>query len=286
MEEARKYSQIYGMKLVNDRPIDQIEMRQTYAEPSFAVLGLNLVLVAHPVPVPAPEGGRVVDTDGVNSLDLEAGTLKAVNDEAKRSRGIGTGEDVLVHEQTPDEVLVLPRLAETSDLQEEDTIVIEHVVDLGQESREVTDTDVLGHLQAGNLLVATLNAGRITVIGADDAALRLLNASLAETVVTPGSLVTTKSDTSNLSTVVNGGELGESTPATAKVEHLVTGLDADLLTDDGQLVVLQLLQSLLLVDVADDTGRVDHAGAKEPSVEVVTAVVVVTDLLLVWRLQN
>lgn len=261
-------------------------MRQTYAEPSLAVLSLNLVLVTHPVPVPAPEGGRVVDTDGINGLDLEAGTLKAVNHEAKRSRGIGTGEDVLVHEQTPDEVLVLPRLAETSDLQEEDTIVFEHVVNLGQEGRKVADTDVLGHLQAGNLLVATLNAGRITVVGADDAALRLLNASLAETVVTPSSLVTTKGNTGDMSTVVNRGVLGEGTPATAKVKHLVTGLDADLLTDDGQLVVLQLLQSLLLVDVADNTGSVDHAGTKEPSVEVVTAVVVITYLLLVCRLQN
>lgn len=222
-----------------------------------------------------------MDTNGVNSLDLKAGTLKAVDDEAKRSRGISTGEDVLVHEQTPDEVLVLPRLAETSDLQEEDTIVIEHVIDLGQERREVADTDVLSHLKASNLLVATLNAGSITVVGADDAALRLLNASLTETVVTPSSLVTTKSDTSNVSTVVSRGVLGESAPATAKVEHLVARLDTNLLANDGQLVVLELLKGLLLVDVADDTGSVDHAGAKEPSVEVVTAVVVVTDLLLV-----
>lgn len=105
----------------------------TYAEPSLAVLGLDLVAVTHPVPVPAPESGRVVNTDGVNSLDLETGGLKAVHDKAKRGTGIGTGEDVLVHEQTPDEVLVLPRLADTSDLQEEDTIVVEHVVNLAQE---------------------------------------------------------------------------------------------------------------------------------------------------------
>lgn len=220
-------------------------------------------------------------TDGVNGLDLEAGTLQAVNDEAKRSRGISTGEDILVHEKTPDEILILPRLAETSDLQEEDTVVIEHVVDLGQEGGEVADTDVLGHLKAGNLLVSTLNAGSITVVGADDAALRLLNTSLAETIVTPGSLVTTKSDTSDVGTVVSGSVLGESAPATAKVKHLVAGLKVDLLTNHSQLVVLQLLQGLLLVDVTNDTGSVDHAGAKEPSVEVITSVVVVTDLLLV-----
>lgn len=251
------------------------------AEPTLAVLGLDLVLVAHPVPVPAPESGGVVDTDGVNSLDLESGTLKFVHDETKRGRGIGTGEDVLVHEQTPDKVLVLPGLAETSDLQEEGTIVLEHVIDLRQESREVTDTDVLGHLETGDLLVTALNTGSIAVVGAQNTRLVLLNASLAETVVTPGSLVAAESDTGNLGAVVDGGVLGKGAPATAEIENLVTGLGADLLTDDGQLVVLQLLERLLGVDIADNTGSVDHAGAKEPGVEVITSVVVVTDLLLI-----
>lgn len=251
------------------------------AEPALSVLGLNLVLVTHPVSVPAPEGGRVVDTDGVNTLDLETSALKTVDDEAKRGRSVSTGEDVLVHEETPDEVLVLPGLAETSDLEEEDTIILKHVVNLGQEGREVADTDVLGHLETGDLLVTALNTGRITVIGANDTALRFLNASLTETIVTPGSLVAAKSDTGDLSAVVDGGVLSKSTPATAKVKHLVTGLDANLLTDNSKLVILQFLKSLFAVNVADDTGGVDHARAKEPSVEVVTSVVVVTDLLLV-----
>lgn len=251
------------------------------AEPALSVLSLNLVLVAHPVSVPAPEGGRVVDTDGVNTLDLEASALKTVDNEAKRGRGIGTGEDVLVHEQTPDEVLILPGLAETSDLEEEDTIILKHIVNLRQEGREMTNTDVLGHLETGDLLVTALNTGRITVIGANDTALRFLNASLAETVVTPGSLVAAKSNTGNLGAVVNGSVLGKSTPATAEVKHLVTGLNTNLLTDDGKLVILELLKGLLAVDVTDNTGGVDHAGAEEPSVEVVTSVIVVTDLLLV-----
>lgn len=251
------------------------------AEPALAVLGLDLVTVAHPVPVPAPEGSRVVHTDGVDGLDLESGTLKTVHDETKRGTGISTGEDVLVHEKTPDKVLVLPRLAETSDLQEESTVVVEHVVDLREERREVTNTNVLGHLETGDLLVSTVDTGSITVVGADNATLALLNTGLAETVVTPGCLVTTKSDTGDVSAVVSGRVLSESSPATAKIENLVTGLDTDLLTNNGQLVVLKLLKGLLLVDITNNTGGVDHAGTKEPSVEVVTAVVVVTNLLLV-----
>ena len=146
----------------------------------------------------------------------------------------------------------------------------------------MTDTNVLGHLETGNLLVATLNARGVTVVGADNAALGFLNASLAETIVTPGSLVTTESDTSDVSTVVNGGKFSKGTPAAAKVEHLVTGLNSNLLTDDSQLVILELFKSLFLVDVADDTRGVDHTRAEEPSVEVITSVVVVTDLLLVY----
>ena len=252
------------------------------AEPSLAVLGLDLVTVAHPVAVPAPESGGVVNTDGVDTLDLETSSLEAIHDEAKRGTGISTGEDVLVHEKTPDEVLVLPGLAETSDLQEEDTVVVEHVINLGQERAEVADTNVLSHLETGNLLVATIDTGSITVVGAQDTALGVLNASLAETIVTPGGLVAAKSDTGNVGAIVNRSVLGKGTPTTAQIENLVTRLSTDLLTDDGQLVVLQLLERFFLVDVANDTGGVDHAGTQEPSVEVVTAVVVVTDLLLVW----
>lgn len=70
----------------------------TYAEPPFAILGLNFVLVGHPVPVPPPESGRVVDADSIAGLDLESSTLKLVDEPTERGRGISTREDVFVHE--------------------------------------------------------------------------------------------------------------------------------------------------------------------------------------------
>lgn len=258
-------------------------MRISYSEPALAVLGLDLLAVAHPVAVPAPESGTVVNTNGVNALDLETSTLELVDSPAKRSRSVSTGEDVLVHEKTPDEVLVLPRLADTSVLHEEDTVIIEHVVDLAEESGEVTDTDVLGHFEAGDLVVLALGNGSVAVVHAQDTALLLGDTELAETAVTPGSLVATESNTSDLSTVVGRSELGESAPATAEVEHAITSLEGNLLADNGELVVLQLLEGLFLVDVGDDTRGVNHARAEEPGVEVVTAVVVVADLFLVLR---
>lgn len=56
----------------------------TYPEPPLAVLGLDLLAVAQPVAVPAPQGGRVVHADGVDALDLEPGGLEAIDDEADR----------------------------------------------------------------------------------------------------------------------------------------------------------------------------------------------------------
>ena len=171
-------------------------------------------------------------TDGVNHLDFKTSTLERIDDETKRSRSVGTREDVFVHEETPGEVLELPSLTETSDLEEEDTIVVEHVVNLAEERAQVADTDVLGHLETGNLVVATRRKGNITVVHAENVGLALFDARLPEAVVAPSSLVATESDTSDVSAVVDGGEPGKSSPTAANVEHLLALLQADLFTDD------------------------------------------------------
>ena len=256
-------------------------MGNTYPEPPLSVLGLHLLTVANPVAVPAPEGSRIMYTNGINTLNLKASSLKSVDDESKRSASIGARENVLVHEKTPDKILVLPGLAETSNLQEENTVIVKHVVNLRQECGEVADTDVLRHLETGDFLVASRNPGRIAVIGTNDTALRLINASFAKAVVTPGSLVTTESDTSDVGTIVNRRVFGERTPATAKVKDRITGLNTNLLTNNSHLVILQFFEGFFPVDVANQTGRVDHAGAQEPGVEVITSVVVVTHLFLI-----
>lgn len=222
-----------------------------------------------------------MNADGITVLDLEAGALKLVNKPAQRSRGVSTWEDVFVHEQTPDEILVLPRLAETSNLQVENTIILQHVVDLLQELAKVTDTDVLSHLQTGDLVVAALRHWGVSVVHTQDVALFLGDADLAKGIVAPCSLVPSEGDTSSLGAVVDTGETGERAPAAAEIEKLLARLQADLLAHNSQLVVLQLLQSLFLVDVGDNTGSVDHAWAQEPGVEVIATVVVLTNLLLI-----
>ena len=64
----------------------------------FAVLGDDVVLVRHPVLVPAVDRGGVVHAEDVDGLDLEAGRFDLVDDPSEGARRIGAGEDVLVHE--------------------------------------------------------------------------------------------------------------------------------------------------------------------------------------------
>ena len=222
-------------------------------------------------------------SDGVNSLDLETSTLERVDEPSKGSGSVGAREDVLVHEQSPDEVLVLPALTQTSDLQEEGAIVLEHVVDLLQEGREVPDTDVLSHLEAGDLVVLSSGDGGVAVIHAENLGLGFGGSVAAKATVAPGGLVASEGDTGNVCAKVLGSETSERSPTTTEIQHPFTRLQADLAADGLELVVLKFLESLLLVGVRDKTGSVDHAWAQEPSVEVVTAVVVVTDLFLIYE---
>lgn len=257
------------------------------SEPSNAVLVDDLVLVAHPVSVPAPQSRGVVDTNVINGNSLETSTLHLVEEEGQGGRGVSSGENVLVHEQTPVEILVLPVLSQTGVLQNKGTVILKHVVDLGAERAEVLDTNVLDHLQRDNLVVllfSALGKGDVSVVHAQNSGLGGGNTVLGEVLVSVSSLVLSKGNTGDVDTVLLGSKSSESSPATANIENLLALLESGLLTDDSQLVVLHLFEGLGLVDVGDDTGGVDHSGAKEPGVEVISSVVVFSDLLLVLGL--
>lgn len=97
--------------------------------PPLAVLCGHLGFVAQPVPVPSPEGGRVVDADRVDRLDLEAGGLERGDEPGQWGGRVCAGEDIpaswsvrelliskgssnaLVHKESPDEIFVQPWLA-------------------------------------------------------------------------------------------------------------------------------------------------------------------------------
>jgi hypothetical protein len=256
---------------------------QTYFIPSFAVLSQDLVLVGEPVSVPSPQRSRVMNTDSVNRLDLESSTLNRSNIVVEWSRGISTREDIFVHEKTPDEILVLPALSQSSNLQEENSIIIHHLVTLSQEAGKMSDTNVLGHFDTGNLVVFAFRNWDITVIHAEDVALLLRDASLAKSIITPCGLVAAKSNTSSFCTIIDAGELRKGTPSAANVQHSLALLEINFFADNGKLVILELFQCLFLSGVRYNARSVDHARAEEPAVEIITAVVVVSNLLLICR---
>lgn len=63
----------------------------------------------------------------------------------------------------PVEILILPWSTQTSNLEVEHTIILEEVIDLTHEGAEFADTNVLSHLQTGDLVVL-LTSWQITVV--------------------------------------------------------------------------------------------------------------------------
>ena len=173
----------------------------------------------------------------------------------------------------------MPSLAQTRQLDIHGTIIFEHIIALAEESREAADTNVLAHLNLGDLVELALRD--IAVIHAQKLALALGDAGAAKTIVTPGGLVSGKSNTGNVGTVVDTGKTSESTPTAADVEHGLAFLQSKLLADNGHLVILHLLEGLLAGEIREDTTGVNHTGAEEVRVVVIAAVVVGADLLLV-----
>jgi len=252
--------------------------------PPFAILCHDFVLVAHPVEIPFPDSGRVMDTKDVDVLDLETGSLDLVNDPTKRARGICTGEDVLVHEKTPNKVLILPSRTNASDLKDEDAVVIEQVVHLLHESGVAANANVFGHLQADDLGKVTRSTGDFTVVHAQDSSLVGGDTIVLDAFVAKLGLVLSEGDTSDIATVVFSGEGGEGTPTTANVEQAVIGLKVELGANEGKFVVLKLLQSLIVFQVGNDARSVDHTRTEEPLIKVIASVIVVTNLLFVLAL--
>ncbi len=198
------------------------------AVPAVTVLLHDLVLVADPVLVPAPEGGRVVDAEDVDVLDLEAGGLELIDDPAERAGGVGAGEDVLVHEETPDEVLVLPGGTETGDLEDEDAVVVEEVVDLTEVRAVAADADVLSHLEGDDLGVRAAAAGGVAEVCAEDAGAGGIAAVVEDALVAKLGLVLAEGDTGDIAAVVLVGEGAKGAPAAANVEEAIFRLEVEL----------------------------------------------------------
>ena len=223
--------------------------------PPVTVLLDNLVLVADPVLVPAIDSCRVVNAKNIDVFNLKSSGLDLVDDPSERTRGICTGEDVLVHEDTPtqlersltmrwsyvwkpvpDEILVLPVGTNASDLEDKDAIVVEKVIDLPEERLVPANSNVLGtttvrslgeesrvcihlsHLETNDLREGTLLRRNFSVVHAENAGTTGITVVGPDPFVTELGLILAESNTSNFAVVVLVSESGKGTPSTSNVE--------------------------------------------------------------------
>lgn len=129
----------------------------------------------------------------------------------------------------------------------------------------------LSHLETNNLGEGALLRGNFSVVHAKNAGAVWITTVGLDPLVTELGLILAKSNTGNFAVVVLVSESSKGTPPTSNVEQAIVGLEVEFLANHGQLIVLELLKGFLLFDVQNDTGGIDHAGTKEPFVEVITS---------------
>ena len=166
--------------------------------------------------------------EDVDVLDLESGSLDLGDDPTERAGRIRTGENVFVHEEAPNEILILPWGTDAGDLEHKDAVVLEEVVHLAEECTVTANTDVLGHLEGDNLGVRSAATGNITVVEAKDTGAGGVAAIVGNTRVTEPGLVLAEGDTGNFTAVVLVGEGTEGTPAAADIKETVLRLQVEL----------------------------------------------------------
>eukprot|EP00123_Amoebidium_parasiticum_P022378 comp8624_c0_seq1/m.3914 comp8624_c0_seq1/g.3914 ORF comp8624_c0_seq1/g.3914 comp8624_c0_seq1/m.3914 type:complete len:454 (+) comp8624_c0_seq1:695-2056(+) len=246
------------------------------AEPPFAVLGLDLLLVLDPVVVPLLKRDRVVDPHVLDVVHLEPGSLNLVHNKPEGAGGVSSREDVSAHKDAPDKVLEAPGGTQAGNLQVEEAVVLEPVRAHVQEVLEAKHTHVLGHLNTADDI--PLLEGDIPVVHQLDRA-QVLSSVLLNALVAPGNLLLADGHTKRLGTIVLAGVADQRAPAAANVEQSHAGLELQLLADGVHLALLCDLEGVILVCV--HAAGVDHGGAQEPVVEVVAAVVHGLDLVAV-----
>lgn len=92
----------------------------------------------------------------------------------KWRRCVCARENVFVHEQAPNQILILPGLSDACNLEMHDAVILQHIATLSKKVSNLENANMLGHLQASNLVVFGL--GHVAIVHAVD--LRVRYASL------------------------------------------------------------------------------------------------------------
>lgn len=181
----------------------------------------------------------VMDSTVFNSVKFKSLSFKLVGDPVEWAGGISTGEDVAVHEESPDEVLEMPDSSETGDLEVEDSLLLEEKFNLGKELGVVLDSDVLAHLKTGDDVVL-VGGWDISVVHAEEVNL-IRNSVFLGGFFPPNNLLLGEGDSSGGGSVVLGGVADEGSPTASDIEVLLSLLHLGVLADEVQLSGLSLL---------------------------------------------
>jgi hypothetical protein len=121
--------------------------------PPLAILLHHLVLIRYPVLVPPINRSRIMHPKDVNVFYLKPSALELGYDPSERARSIGTWEYIFIHEKAPDEVLVLPGRADSSDLENEDPVVGKEVINLAKERTISADANMLAQIRQYHAMI-------------------------------------------------------------------------------------------------------------------------------------
>lgn len=129
------------------------------------ILLLNNCLIFDDVVVPKFDRLGVMNALVANTHDFETSAFELARIPVHGTGGICARENVLTHKVAPNQILILEVAPKSRNLKEENAIILKQSLNLGHEVLVVANTNVLAHLEAGNLVeLAPFLLGEVSVV--------------------------------------------------------------------------------------------------------------------------
>ena len=187
----------------------------------------------------------------------------------RQRRRVGAREDVLAEPGAGR----AGRAHVADGVQQHHPVVLEQIVDLGEELAVVADADVLEHADRDDAVVAVV----VLAVVAQFEAHAVRQPGPARLLGRQRVLLARQRDAGDAHVLHRRQVQRQITPAAADVEHLQAGLQVELGGDQPQLVLLGDFQAVVVVEEVG--ARILHALVEEQRVEVVAEIVVMGDVL-------
>jgi hypothetical protein len=214
------------------------------AVPTFAIFFDYFFTIGAPVLVPFEDCDSVVYTTILNAMDFKTGAFKLVNNPIEWAGCICARENIAVHEQPPDKVLVLPAAAKASYLQIEDAVFLEQCTYLVEESLVVLDTNVLRHLKASDSIIF-FRRRDFAIVFADPGYAVLYSLTLGS-ILRPINLFLGQRDACGMRFEVLCSMTDESAPSAANIQVLCLRFQLHIFAYGVHFTLLCLLKRFLL----------------------------------------